>query len=107
MMLSRRHVLGFMGSMALGATLAPRSALAVALMDPFNIATAMDSGVAIAVKVFVKRQLQTGSLIAPFDTVCYSGEAYFLTWPKTSLPSPPLTSFLDWMRETIRTESAL
>lgn len=34
-----------MGSMALGATLTPRAALAVSLMDPFNIPTAMDNGV--------------------------------------------------------------
>lgn len=68
-------------------------------------AAAMDSGVALAVKVFVKRQLQTESLIAPFDTVCFSGEGYFLTWPKTVPPSPPLTKFLDWMRETMRSEA--
>jgi LysR family glycine cleavage system transcriptional activator len=68
-------------------------------------AAAMDSGVALAVKVFVKRQLQNGSLIAPFDQVCFSGEGYFLTWPKTVPPSPTLKKFLDWMRDTIRLDA--
>lgn len=45
MTFSRRHFLGSMGAMALGAGLMPRPASAVSLMDPFNISNAMDSGV--------------------------------------------------------------
>lgn len=62
-------------------------------------AASMDGGVALAVKIFVKRQLQGGSLVAPFgDLTCYSGEGYFLTWPKNAEPSRTLIKFLDWMR---------
>ncbi len=69
-------------------------------------AASMDGGVALAVKIFVKRQLQSGSLVAPFgDLSCYSGEGYFLTWPKNSEPSRTLIKFLDWMRDCIDVEN--
>ncbi|WP_193370780.1 hypothetical protein [Pelagibius marinus] len=42
-------------------------------------AASRNSGVALAVKAFVKRQLQNGSLVAPFDETCDSGEGCFLT----------------------------
>lgn len=45
MVISRRHFLGSMGAAALGAGLLPGSAQAVSLMDPFNLPTAVDSGV--------------------------------------------------------------
>lgn len=67
-------------------------------------AASLDSGVALAVKVFVKRQLQSGSLIAPFEQTCYSGEGYFLTWPQKVSPSQPLIKFLDWIREQMDSE---
>ncbi len=67
-------------------------------------AASLDSGVALAVRVFVKRQLQNGSLVAPFEQTCYSGEGYFLTWPQVIPPSQPLIKFLDWIRERLRTD---
>src|SRR5690554_1493644 len=42
---SRRHFLGSMGAFAAGMAMLPGSAQAVSLMDPFNIGSAMDSGV--------------------------------------------------------------
>ncbi len=70
-------------------------------------AASMDGGVALAVKIFVKRKLESGSLVAPFgDLSCYSGEGYFLTWPKNSAPSRTLIKFLDWMRDRIDVESS-
>ena len=69
-------------------------------------ATSMDGGVALAVKILVKRHLQNGSLVAPFgDLTCYSGEGYFLTWPKNAAPSRTLIKFLEWMRERIQVEN--
>lgn len=67
-------------------------------------AASLDSGVALAVKMFVKRQLQSGRLIAPFDATCYSGEGYFLTWPRKIAPSPTLMKFLGWIREQMQLE---
>ncbi len=64
----------------------------------------LDGGVALAVKLFVKRQLQKGNLVAPFSETCYSGEGYFLTWPKKTAPSRTLMLFLDWIREGLREE---
>ena len=68
-------------------------------------AASLDGGVAIAVKLFVQRQLQTGSLVSPFAQTCYSGEGYFLTWPRATAPSPTLMKFLGWIRERISQES--
>ncbi|MCR4265156.1 transcriptional regulator GcvA [Nitratireductor sp. ZSWI3] len=67
-------------------------------------AASLDGGVAIAVKVFVKRQLHNGSLVAPFEQTCYSGEGYFLTWPQNTMPSPPLMKFLGWIRDQMQLE---
>jgi LysR family glycine cleavage system transcriptional activator len=64
-------------------------------------AASLNIGVAIATKVLVNRHLQAGSLIAPFDMLCYSGEGYYLTWPRDVAPSLPLQKFLAWMREQI------
>ncbi|GGO76017.1 LysR family transcriptional regulator [Marinobacterium nitratireducens] len=64
-------------------------------------AASMNIGVAIAVKVFVERQIQNGSFIAPFDTTCKTGEGYYLTWPRNMRPSEPLLKFLSWMRELL------
>lgn len=62
-------------------------------------AASLDIGVAIATKVLVKRHLQNGSLVAPFDATCYSGEGYYLTWPRNVAPSQPLKHFLSWIQE--------
>ncbi len=62
-------------------------------------AASMDIGCAIAIKVFVERQLRDGNFIAPFDTVCRTGEGYYLTWPRDTRPSDALLKFLNWMRE--------
>lgn len=62
-------------------------------------AASMNIGVAIAVKVFVERQIQNGSFIAPFETTLKTGEGYYLTWPRNMKPSEPLLKFLSWMRE--------
>ncbi|MFD2816749.1 LysR substrate-binding domain-containing protein [Paracoccus aerius] len=67
-------------------------------------AASLDIGVAIGVKVFVQRQLQVGSMVAPFDTTCRTGEGYFLTWPTNTKVSVPLMKFLTWMREQIACE---
>lgn len=64
----------------------------------------LDAGVALAIKVLVKRQLQNGTLVAPFDVSCYSGEGYYLTWPKKIAPSVPLRKFLEWMRGRIQSD---
>ena len=45
MIISRRHFLGSMSALALGAGFMPDAAQAVSLMDPFNLPTAVDSGV--------------------------------------------------------------
>lgn len=44
MTLSRRQILGSMGSLAFGSFMLPSAVHAVSLMDPFNIGTAMDQG---------------------------------------------------------------
>lgn len=66
---------------------------------------ALDSGVAISVKVLIQRQLQAGVLVAPFEQTCASGEGYYLTWPKNRTPSKPLLIFLDWIRSQMDMES--
>lgn len=62
-------------------------------------AAAMNIGVAIAVKVFVDRQIREGSVVAPFAETCATGEGYYLVWPKNVSPSETLLKFLSWMRE--------
>lgn len=62
-------------------------------------AASMNIGVAIAVKVFVERQIEDGSIVAPFAETCKTGEGYYLTWPKNVSPSETLLKFLSWMRE--------
>lgn len=64
-------------------------------------AASMDIGCAIAIKVFVERQLQDGSFVALSDFICKTGEAYYLTWPKDARPSDALLKFLEWMRGLI------
>ncbi|CAM0557532.1 Glycine cleavage system transcriptional activator [Vreelandella titanicae] len=64
-------------------------------------AASMNIGAAIAIKVFVERQLQEGSFVALSDTVCRTGEAYYLTWPKDARPSDALIKFLEWMKDLI------
>jgi LysR family glycine cleavage system transcriptional activator len=65
-------------------------------------AAAMDIGVAIAIKVFVQRQLQSGAMVAPFSQSHLTDEGYYLTWPKNVKPSPTLLRFLEWIREEMR-----
>jgi LysR family glycine cleavage system transcriptional activator len=69
-------------------------------------AASLDIGVAIGVKVFVQRLLQTGSMVAPFETTCRTGEGYYLTWPSNTRTSAPLMKFLAWIREQIASENA-
>ena len=64
-------------------------------------AASMNVGAAIAIKVFVERQLQEGSFVALSDTVCRTDEAYYLTWPKDARPSDALIKFLEWMKDLI------
>ncbi|ARU88906.1 LysR substrate-binding domain-containing protein [Pseudomonas sp. M30-35] len=64
-------------------------------------AASMNLGMAIAVKIFVERQILNGSFIAPFETTCKTGEAYYLTWPKNIPPSEPLLKFLAWMHSSL------
>ncbi|PAU75019.1 LysR substrate-binding domain-containing protein [Halomonas salipaludis] len=64
-------------------------------------AASMDIGCAIAIKVFIERQLQDGSFVALSDFICKTGEAYYLTWPKDAHPSDALLRFLEWMRGLI------
>ncbi|MCE8035499.1 LysR family transcriptional regulator [Billgrantia tianxiuensis] len=64
-------------------------------------AASMDIGCAIAIKVFIERQLQDGGFVALSDFVCKTGEAYYLTWPKDARPSDALLKFLEWMRGLI------
>lgn len=68
-------------------------------------AALLDIGVAIAIKVFVHRHLQSGVMAAPFDLTCRTGEGYYLTWPKNAAPSPPLLRFLTWVREQMALEN--
>ncbi len=58
----------------------------------------MDLGVAIANRHFVEIQLRAGTLVAPFEHRCRTGESYYLTWPMDQAPSSPLLKFLDWIR---------
>lgn len=67
-------------------------------------AASLDAGVALAVKVFVRRQVQYGSLVMPFEETCYSGEGYYLTWPQTITPTTPLRHFLAWMRKMVEND---
>lgn len=64
-------------------------------------AASMNIGCAIAIKVFVERQLQEGNFVALSDTVCRTGEAYYLTWPKDARPTDALIKFLEWMKALI------
>ena len=61
----------------------------------------MNLGIAIANRHFVQRQLNAGTLVAPLDHGCCTGESYYLTWPKGRSPSRPLLDFLDWIRTQI------
>ncbi len=71
-------------------------------------AASMDIGVAMAVKVFVERQLQNGSFVAPFNETCKTGEGYYLVWPQKVEPSRTLLKFLAWMKKVMaESESAV
>jgi LysR family glycine cleavage system transcriptional activator len=61
----------------------------------------MNLGLAIANRHFIQNRLQNGTLVAPFEFGCRTGESYYLTWPKETPPSPPLLKFLDWIRSEI------
>lgn len=63
-------------------------------------------GVAIAIELFVQRQLQNGSLVSPFKETFCGGEGNFPTWPKTASSSPTLIKFLGWIRQRIEREAA-
>lgn len=67
-------------------------------------AALLDGGIALAVKALVTRQIRNGSLIAPFSETCYSGEGYFLTWPRKAEPSRTLIRFLDWIRDQLESD---
>jgi len=70
-------------------------------------AASMGMGVAIAVKVFVERQISSGHFVTPFEDVCKTGEGYYLTWPKNVEPSHTLLTFLSWMQKTLSSEQSL
>jgi LysR family transcriptional regulator, glycine cleavage system transcriptional activator len=57
----------------------------------------LDVGVAIAVKAFVQRSLNMGTVVAPFDDAQGTDESYYLTWPKRSTPSNTLKKFQLWI----------
>lgn len=70
-------------------------------------AASMGIGVAIAIKMFVERQVQSGSFVLPFNETYKTGEAYYLTWPRNIPPSDTLLKFLAWMREIMAQEGAI
>lgn len=70
-------------------------------------AALLDIGVAIAIRPFVARQLQTGALVIPFAESCLLDEGYYITWPKSVRPSAPLAKFLDWIKAQMANEAAI
>jgi LysR family glycine cleavage system transcriptional activator len=68
-------------------------------------AASMSLGMAVAVKIFVERQILNGSFIAPFETTCKTGEGYYLTWPRNVAPSEPLLKFLAWMHSSLASQA--
>ncbi|WP_106419237.1 LysR substrate-binding domain-containing protein [Salinicola tamaricis] len=62
-------------------------------------------GCAIAVKMFVEKQLESGEFLAPFPETLKTGEAYYLVWPKGTPPSDALLRFLEWMRGVMQTQT--
>ncbi len=67
-------------------------------------AAMMDIGVAITMKVFAKRHLQAGLMVAPFEQSFRPGESYYLTWRKDVTPSLPLRQFLGWIQRQMEAE---
>ncbi len=60
-------------------------------------------GVAVAQRVFVEKELASGSLFIPIDFVLDRGRyTYYFVWPISREPSAPLTSFIAWLRQTAR-----
>lgn len=70
-------------------------------------AALLDIGVAIAIRPFVTRQMQSGALVMPFPESCLTSEGYYITWPKNVTPSAPLVKFLDWIKAQMATEAAI
>jgi LysR family transcriptional regulator, glycine cleavage system transcriptional activator len=70
-------------------------------------AALLDIGVAIAIRPFVARQLQTGALVMPFPHICPTSEGYYITWPTNVTPSAPLVKFLDWIKDQMAAEAAI
>lgn len=84
-----------------GVTLEPKNKMVFENSSLACEGALMDLGVAIANRHFVQRQLTAGTLIAPLDQGCRTGESYYLTWPKGRSPSRPLLDFLGWIRTQI------
>jgi LysR family glycine cleavage system transcriptional activator len=61
-------------------------------------AAAEGHGVALAQRVLVEKQLQTGELITPLDFVLDQGtHTYHFVWPADREPSRALSAFLNWL----------
>lgn len=66
-------------------------------------AAMLDVGVAIAVKAFVQRSLDLGTLVAPFGSTSVE-EGYYLTWPKGGPPSNTLRKFQSWLTSQVESD---
>jgi len=64
-------------------------------------AAAEGHGVALAQKVFVQKELDSGSLVVPIDFMLDRGPyTYYFAWPSDREPTPALAAFIAWLRQT-------
>ncbi|RDK05736.1 LysR substrate-binding domain-containing protein [Cupriavidus lacunae] len=60
-------------------------------------------GVAIAQKALVLKELEEGSLVAPFDmTLDRGGHTYYFAWPSHRPESKSLKAFRQWLAKVVR-----
>jgi LysR family glycine cleavage system transcriptional activator len=64
------------------------------------------SGVAIGIRVLVERDLQAGTLVAPFPRAHVLKDAYYLVRPKSRSPSVALRRFRTWLAQELAEENA-
>ncbi|MDP5254188.1 MULTISPECIES: transcriptional regulator GcvA [unclassified Vibrio] len=67
-------------------------------------AAALGQGIALANSVLAKTDLSSGRLIAPFDEVLFTDNAFYLVCHENQAEMPRIATFRDWMITTTQRE---
>ena len=80
----------------------------VVTSDSLAVEAAVSSaGVALVSEFLVKRELETGRLVKPFDLVLSSNFRYWFVCPPENLERERVAKFRDWLLEAIANDPAV